>query len=143
MNILNGKIQRRQQALIALFSGSPIQKSYGMSFRYDEHGSAIFELPYHPGFDHALGGVHGGVMATLLDNAGWFTVAAHHEFWIATVEFQTRLLEPVVKEDLQSRGWIIRPGKSITVAGMEVKTAAGRLVAVGSGSFTVTSKRFG
>lgn len=139
MNPEEEKIKKRQDELVRLFNLAPIQKTFGMLFSYDDHGSAIFRLPYNPHFDHALGGIHGGVMATLLDNAGWFTVASHHETWIVTVEFQTRLLEPVQREVLISRGWFIRKGKSLSIAGMEVKTEAGKLIATGSGTFAVTS----
>ncbi|HBF12969.1 MAG TPA: hypothetical protein DDW49_06220 [Deltaproteobacteria bacterium] len=130
--------KKKEEELIKLFDKAPIKKTFGMTFHYDQ-GSAIFELPYNPGLDHALGGTHGGVIATLLDNAGWFTVALYYDTWIATSEFQTRLLEPVTKETLISRGWIIRQGKTLSVAGMEVKTSSGKLIATGTGSFVVTS----
>ena len=136
------KIIKRGEKLVALFNSAPIKHTFGMALRYDNEGSAVFELPYNPGLDHALHGIHGGAIATLIDNAGWFTVAARHDTWIATVEFQTRLLEPVEKEKLISGGWLVGAGKSLSIAGMEVKTQQGRLIAVGSGTFAVTSVPF-
>ena len=128
------------QLLIEAFHRSPIQKAFGMSLRYDKDFHAIFDLPYNPNFNHGMGGIHGGVFATLLDNAGWFTAAPHYGFWVVTVEFSTRLLEPVIGEDLRAAGRMIRSGKTLAVCEMEVKAAKDRLVAVGSGTFAVTSK---
>ena len=121
------------------FQSSAIKKAFGMEISYDNNGNACFELPYNKNFDHALNGVHGGVFATLLDNAGWFTVAPYYDTWIATVEFQVRLLEHVKQETLISTGNLLRLGKRIAIAEMQVRTASGRLVATGSGSFTPTT----
>jgi len=63
----------RQVELVRKFSDSPIGRHFGMSLSYDEQGRAHVRLPYNPDLDHALGGIHGGIMATLLDTAagGW------------------------------------------------------------------------
>lgn len=128
----------RQGRLKRLFDTAPIKHSLGMDLDYDAEGRAVFTLPYNPGFDHALGGVHGGVLATLLDNAGWFTIAPHYDCWISTVEFQTRLLEPVRAEALVATGRVVQLGRRLSTATMEVRAGA-RLVAIGSGVYTVSS----
>ena len=63
----------------------------------------------------------------MLDNAGWFTAAVHYDSWIATVEFETRLLEHVQAEELIATGEIVRLGKRITVT-------------TGSGTYTPIEK---
>jgi len=128
-----------REKLIALFNSAPIIQSFGMKLSYDEAGRALVRLPFNPNFDHAFHQIHGGVMATMLDTAGWFTAAPHFDNWIATVEFQTRLLEPVEKVDLVAAGRIVRLGKRIAVCEMEVRTAAEKLIALGAGTFTATS----
>jgi uncharacterized protein (TIGR00369 family) len=133
------KRRERETKLVELFHGAPIAQSTGMRLHYNEAGQAIFEMPYNLHYDHALKGIHGGIIAMMIDNAGWFTVAPHFNHWIATVEFSTRLLEPVQKEDLISIGEIVRLGKTLAVCRMEVRTAAKRLIATGSGTFMVTT----
>ena len=132
-------ILRRQGTMIALFDKAPIKHTYGMELSYDEEGRAVFVMPYNPRLDHFLGGIHGAVIATLLDNAGWFTAATYYDTWVATVEFQSRLLNPVEKVDLWSRGWMLKVGKRFAVGQMEVRTKDDLIVAVGSGTFAVTS----
>jgi len=132
-------IETRRTFLVDMFGHAPIKKAFGMIASYTAEGQARFDLPYNPDFDHALHGIHGGVFATLLDNAGWFTAAPYYDTWIATVEFNVRLLEHVQAEDLYSIGRIIKRGKRLAICEMEVRTSAEKLVAVGSGTFTPTS----
>lgn len=135
--------QQRRAQLEALFNDrAPIAKLFGMRLSYDGE-AAVFRMPHNPDLDHALGQTHGGAIATLLDNAGWFTVAPYFDRWIATVELSVRLHRPVARQELTARGIIIRKGKRITSAEMEVRGEHGQLVATGSGTFTVTSAIIG
>ena len=76
---------------------------------------------------------------TLLDNAGWFTAATEYSTWVGTAEMQIRLLEPVTEKKLIATGKMIKSGKKIAMAEMKVETEDGKLIAVGSGTFAVTS----
>ena len=109
-----------------------------MSLKFNEKGEAVFQMPYNSQFDHGLGDTHGGVLATLLDNAGWFTVAAHYGRWVLTADLNMKLLEPVQKNNLVASGHLVRAGKTLAVATMEVTAEDGRLIAIGSGTFSVT-----
>jgi uncharacterized protein (TIGR00369 family) len=135
-------LNSRRNHIIKLASNAPIVRTYGMSLSYDAEGRAVWEMPYNSNFDHAAGGIHGGVFATLLDNAGWFTVAPYFENWISTIEYETRLLEHVEKEDLKAVGEIVKLGKRISFAEMKIWSGSGKLVATGSGSFTTTQVPF-
>ncbi len=132
-------ITERQKMLMNLFNGAPIRKATGMTIRYDEEGRAVFTMPYNPSFDHAMGAIHGSIFGMLIDNAGWFTVAPHYDNWIVTVEFSTRLHEPISKKDLVATGRIVRMGSRMASAEMEVRTTDNGLAATGAGTFIVTS----
>ena len=129
---------QRQKQLIDLFSKDPINQTYGMQLSFDEENRAVLDLPHNPYLDHALGAIHGGVFATLLDTVGWFAAAVQYEHWVVTVEFQTRLLEQVKKKPLRATGWLVRRGHTVAIGQMEVRTNQGQLVATGSGTFKVT-----
>lgn len=128
-----------KEKLVALFHSSTISKSLGIRMHYDEQERAVFDLPYDGRFDHFLDDVHGGAIATLIDNAGWFAAAAQYPTWIVSVEFQVRYHEPAGRQPLRAIGSIVRAGKRITSTAMEVRNAAGVLVATGAGSFVVTT----
>jgi len=74
----------------------------------------------------------------MIDNAGWFTAAAHYPTWIVSVEFNVRLHEPAGKQALRASGRIVRAGKRFTSTEMSVHNADGLLVATGAGTFSVT-----
>ena len=125
--------------LIALFASSTIAESMGLSLAYDEAERAVFELPYGGRYDHFQDDVHGGAIAALVDNAGWFAAAVRYPTWIVSIELQVRYLEAAGREPLTGIGTILRAGKRITQTSMEVRNRSGVLVATGSGSFAVTS----
>lgn len=127
------------ERLVAHFHSSTIARSMGITLHYDDEQRAVFDLPYDGRFDHFLNDVHGGAIATLIDNAGWFAAAARYPTWIVSVEFQVRLHEPAGRQALRAIGSIVRAGKRITSTEMAVRNASGVLVATGSGSFAVTS----
>ena len=132
------QLQSRAGRLEEMYRSARIGHHLGMVLHFDGELHAVVDLPYGPHLDHALDGIHGGVLATLIDTASWFTAAVHYENWIATVEFHTRLLEPVRAEDLTAVGSIIRVGRRIATARAEIHSGSGTLVATGTGSFTAT-----
>lgn len=127
-----------RERLVALFHRSSIARSFGLRFHY-EGETAVFELPYEGRFDHFLDDVHGGAIATLVDNAGWFAAAARYPTWIVSVEFSVRLHEPAGRETLRAEGRVVRGGHRMASTEMSVRNASGVLVATGAGTFRVTS----
>ena len=136
----NGVRRERIEQLLRMFNEvAPIAGTLGMRLSYDEEGQAIVDLPYNPGLDHALGGVHGGVYATMLDTAGWFTAAAAHDepCWLATSEMSMHLLLPVERASLRAVGRLIKRGTRQDVAEMRLYDGDGRLVAHATGTFVL------
>jgi uncharacterized protein (TIGR00369 family) len=131
---------RRIDELLHLFNEkAPISRTFGMTLSFDGEARATVDLPYNPGLDHPLDGVHGGVYATLLDTAGWYTAAAAYEetCWLATSEMSIHFLAPVQHSRLRAVGRLIRCGKRQTVAEMHLYDAEGRLVGHATGTFMV------
>lgn len=116
---------------------APIARAFRMRLSYNKEGQAIVDLPYNPDLDHALGGVHGGVYATLLDTAGWFTAAAAQDVdcWLATAEMSIHFLAPVERTSLRAVGRLIKQGKRQDVAEMHLYDEGGRLVGHATGTF--------
>lgn len=133
-------LEQKRQFLIELFHSAPINKTTGFKLHYDPEGSAIVTQKYNPALNHGLGGIFGGITSSMLDLSGWFTVAPHYDTWIVTVEYTTRILEEVREMDLWSRGIIRKLGKSTAFADMEVYGPNNKLVAIGSGTFKLTSR---
>ncbi len=128
------------KVLEEIYRTAPISKTLKSDIWFDEDGRAHFYLQFHPGICHALGDIHGGIIAAMIDNALWFTAAAQYPYvWITTTEFHTYLVKPPERQNIYSEGWIIHKGKRLAVARAEVKREDGALVAYGTGTFAVLS----
>ena len=130
----------RIEELLRMFNeNAPIARYFGMKLSFTDEVNAVIDLPYNPNLDHALGGIHGGVYATMLDNAGWFTAAAAHDVscWVATSELSIHLLEPAKHTSLRAVGRLIKQGKRQDIAEMHLYDGQGHLIGHGVGTFIV------
>ncbi|RLC75238.1 MAG: thioesterase [Chloroflexi bacterium] len=130
----------RIEELLRLFNEmAPIARTFGMRLSYTDEGNAVVDLPYNPDLDHALGGVHGGIYATMLDTASWFTAAAAHDLscWVATSELTIHFLRPVEHAPLRAIGVMVKSGKRQDVAEAHLYDGQNRLVGHAVGAFVV------
>ena len=112
--------EKRRAELIELFhEKARIARTFGMRLSFTEDDTAVVDLPHNPGLDHAMGGIHGGVYATLLDTAGWFASAV------------------AARIALRAEGRILKRGKRQDVVEMFLYDAAGELVGHGTGTMMV------
>ena len=132
-------IVNRCNDLVSFFNRAPLKTAFGMTISYNERHEAVFEMPYNPHFDHTMGGIFGGVIASMLDNAGWFTAAAQTDYWVSTANLNIQILEPAAKTLIRSIGHLVRSGKSLIVVNVEAHSEAGSLIAMGTGTFSVSS----
>jgi uncharacterized protein (TIGR00369 family) len=118
---------------------APIVRCFGMTLSFTDEGQAVVDLPYNANLNHALGGVHGGVYATLLDTAGWFTAAGAHDTstWLATSELSIHFLAPVERTSMRAVGHMIKQGRRQDIAEMHLYDGEGRLVGHATGTFIV------
>lgn len=127
----------RQKELLELFNMGRIAKFFGTTLSFDEQGHAHVDLPYNPDLDQPCG-IHGGVIATILDTAGWFAAAAQSKtILITTSEFKIHFLNPALECDLHAEGWVVKSGRRISIAEMRVSKSSGEVVAIGTGTFVV------
>lgn len=126
--------------LADVYHGSPIGRTTGMRITFADDGAATCAWRHVPDYDHALAAVHGGLLATMLDNAGWFTAAAAHGEWVVTSDLQLRLLQGTAGHDLRATGRVVRSGRRLTVVAMDLFAANGDHVAIASGTFCPTGR---
>lgn len=126
-----------QQYLSTVFRSVPIARTMGMTLTYNVDGEAIIRMPRNPDFHHGMKDTHGGVFATMLDSAGWFTAAAACRKLVVTSDLHVRMLQPARQQDLVATARMVRTGSKLAVADMRLETSDGELVAVGTASFAV------
>ncbi len=132
------QLEKWWRTLEKIYQKAPISKTTQTRLWFDEEGNAHFKLTFNAGVCNAMGDIHGGIIATMIDNATWFTAAAQYPWvWITTFELHTYMVKPAQRQNIYSHGSIIHKGKRTAVAKAKVVREDGTLIAYGTGSFVV------
>lgn len=123
-----------QQAL----DQSPFQQTLGLKAHVldlDEPRVELF-LPYRPTLARQSGDeqVHGGVIASLIDIAGDYVLAVQLGYFVPTINLHTDYLRPAFGT-LRASARIVRCGRTIGVADIDVFDLKDRLVSTGRGTY--------
>jgi uncharacterized protein (TIGR00369 family) len=128
-------VQRVQE----LIDSSPFIAGLGLVAEEvdEELLSVSLRLPMNSSHERAHGTsqIHGGPVAALVDIAGDFAVALALGGPVPTINFRTDYLRPAVATDLRARAVCRRSGRTVSVADVDVTDDAGRLVAIGRGTY--------
>jgi acyl-CoA thioesterase len=85
-----------------------------------------------------LGTLHGGVTATLVDAAAGVAIIAFLGGKSATtVELKVNYLRPVTHGKVHARSRIVKMGRTLAFATVDVKDDHGRLIATGSATYMI------
>jgi uncharacterized protein (TIGR00369 family) len=103
-----------------------------------ESGTVVIKLPYRPEFRRAPdeAGYHGGVIAALIDLAGHAAIAVQVGRMVPTVDLRIDYLRAAAGGDLTARAKILRAGRSIARADVEITDGENNLIAVGRGTYS-------
>jgi uncharacterized protein (TIGR00369 family) len=125
------------------FHDAPITRFVRQTMEIPEKGTVRITLHPDARHQHGAGRVHGGILALLLDNAGFFAAATTTEgLWVVTTEFKINLLDSVAEEPVVATGTVLRKGRHVIHSQMEAAKPSGEKIAVGLGSYTVLPRRF-
>jgi uncharacterized protein (TIGR00369 family) len=131
------------ELLKSQFQGAPITRLVPQTLEVLERGSVKITLHADARHHHGAGRIHGGILALVLDNAGFFACATESDgHWVMTTEFKVNLLESVPLEDVVATGHVLRKGRQLLHAQMEARDARGGLAAIALGSYAVLPRKF-
>lgn len=106
----------------------------GLSIDYlDDERACTVRLPFARHLCNAGGGVHGGVLSTVLDISMGHACNRYLSAG-STIEMQMRFVRPV-RSDVTATGRIIHPGRRIVQLESRMHDDTGRLVATANGSW--------
>ena len=108
-----------------------LAKMLGMRLTAVEPGEAVIEIQTGPEHANLFGGVHGGVLCSLVDSAMGLAHASTLEpgETFTTIDLQIGFVRGVKIALLRARGRVIRRGRNVSFVESEVHDEAGRLIA--------------
>ncbi|MGE0228004.1 MAG: PaaI family thioesterase [Dehalococcoidia bacterium] len=117
---------------------TPFWRHLGIRFVEAESGRAVVSMPHRPEFGtvNRPDVVHGGAIATLIDAAAGTAVrtlrTSDEPAWrgMSTTDLNVSYLDAAAS-DLTAEGRVLRSGRTIAWAQVDVRDADGTLVAVG------------
>ena len=103
-----------------------------------QNGTIIIRLPYRPEFRRAddSADYHGGVLAALVDIAAHAVVAVSIGRMAPTIDLRIDYLRPAPGVDLIATAKVLRLGRSIARADVEIVGDGTALLVVGRGTFS-------
>ncbi|WP_018133094.1 PaaI family thioesterase [Effusibacillus pohliae] len=129
------------QELQDYFSDVPFWRHIGCVIEDVADGHAVLSLKIEP---HHLNGnltVHGGVYATLLDNAMGLAARATAGRFQATTHMNVHFLAAVDAGTIYARGRVVHRTKRTVTTEARVETKDGTLLAIATGTFRVFQER--
>ena len=101
-------------------------------------GTVVIRLPYRPEFRRAEDApdYHGGVLAALIDLAAHAAVAVQTGRMAPTIDLRIDYLRSAPGVDLFATGRVLRLGRSIARADVDISAEGSPLLAVGRGTFS-------
>jgi uncharacterized protein (TIGR00369 family) len=120
-------------------TASPYFRHLSMVIRQLGMGCAVVDLEVGPEHLQAFGYVHGGVFASVIDTAAFWSAFCELEegMGITTTDLKVNYLAPVQAGRLVAHGRSIKMGKTLGLAEATMTDAAGRIVAHGTSSLIV------
>jgi len=125
--------------LNAIVQTSPFHQLLGVFVEsVDEAADRItLRLPFNDNISRGAGTKqhHGGVIASLIDIAGDYAVACRIGDGVPTINFRTDYIRPAFDTDLIAHATLRRLGRTVAICDIEVVSEAGKLIALGRGTY--------
>ena len=122
-------------------SDSPYHWFLGLELVRFEDGLCEIRMPFRAELLREEGSdwLHGGVVSALIDIAGDYAVESRTGSDVPTVDLRVDYLRPAKRGSLFATGRVIKLGRRVAVADVEVKDEEGQLVAVGRGVYATAA----
>ena len=125
--------------LCGIVNSSPYPSHMSMRLASIDLDRATIELDLGQCHLQPYGNVHGGVLATLVDTATFWSVFMRipEDAGLVNIDLKLNYLKAVQKGRLRAEGAAIRSGKSISYSEARVVDAEGDLIAHGTSSLMI------
>lgn len=116
-----------------LLESGNVWKYLGMTIVRDSEGRSGVHVKNSSNLRQVYGGMHGGIISTAVDAAAAVVVneAVGEDYAATTVELKVNYLLPVIDSDIFVYAKLVKRGKQLMVATVEVLDDQANVVAIG------------
>jgi len=121
------------------YQASPLHGLFGLELIEIALGSVTVVLKSSPGIQNSMGGVHGGVLSSVIDSALLQSVRSETgpDDQLTTVELKVNFLRPAQGFTFECHGEALRVGRTLGVSSARLVDEQGRIVAAGLGTISI------
>jgi len=127
----------KNNCLNQLIEKNPFLNSLGVQLVKFEEGKVVIELPVAPNLINRQEVVHGGVLATMLDNIIALTIRSILDLPVSTISLNINYLANISEGKLVATAKVLQQGYRIVSGEGEITDETGKLLAKGSATFKI------
>lgn len=126
-----------REAIEPVLLGSQYHQFLGIQLEEVNDRFLTIRLPYNELFyTSADGYIHGGILSTLIDIAGYFEVFRFVNRPVPTIDLKIDFLRPGRAGDLLATATVVKLGRTVSTADISVTDLSGKPIAIGRGLFS-------
>ncbi len=116
---------------------APFHRWLDLKIRSVTRDQLVIEMPWRDEIvsNPMIGSAHGGVLASLIDLTGLYTLLAHGVTAKATADLRVDYHRPATSGPLIATGQVVKAGRQFSVAETSVTGPDGKLLASGRGAY--------
>lgn len=109
----------------------PFEHDLGLRLARKHRDGVTMQLRLRPELLNSNGVLHGGITASVVDEAAWWAIRNHFEDPrpATTAELKINYLLPIAGKKLTARAYLLRAGKKLCVSRVDVLNEKRRLAA--------------
>lgn len=116
---------------------SPFQRFLGLTVEDAREGFLALGLDWREDLvsNPYTQSVHGGVLASIIDLGGFYSILTAKAQAVATVDLNVDYLRPFTTGRLRSESQVVRLGSKVSMAETKIMNGEGKLLASGRGAY--------
>lgn len=129
-------------ALELALLAAPFHRWLGLSIRQAGPEGITIAMPWRDEMisNPALPAMHGGILASLIDLTGFYTVLAADHVCTSTADLHVDYHRVASRETLLATGRVVRIGRFLSVAGVDITGESRKLLASGRGAYAMKDR---
>lgn len=110
----------------------PFENNLKLNVTERHPDGVTIDFPLAPEFINSHGVLHGGITATIADEAAWHAIENHFgkPTTCTTTELKVNYLRPIFGEKAVARAYLVRAGKTLCVSRIDIFDDRNQLAAI-------------